>query len=87
MPVFDYRCTVCEERFDFLERHSTPRARCPACGSDQLEKLFSAAAVSSEHTQKRSLDRAKKRVAGQRYDYQYEAHKEYHEHDTERGDH
>ena len=86
MPIFEYRCVGCDERFDYLERHSSPPARCPACGGDQLEKLISAAAVSSEHTQKRALSRAKQRVASQRYDYQYEAHKSYHEHDHERGD-
>ena len=57
--------------------------RCPACASEDLKKLISAAAVSSEHTQKRSLASAKKRVASQRYDYQYEEHKSYHEHDAD----
>jgi putative FmdB family regulatory protein len=86
MPLFEYRCEKCREEFEYLERHSTPAAKCPACGSKRLEKLISRTAVSSEHTQKRALDGAKKRVASQRYDYQYEQHKEYHEHDAERGD-
>ena len=83
MPIFEYQCVACGERFDYLERHSTPAARCPACQSDELKKLISAVAVSSGHTQKRSLDSAKKQVAGQRFDYQYERHKSYHEHDHE----
>ena len=83
MPLFEYRCEKCGEEFEFLERHSSPKASCPSCGSEKLEKLISRAAVSSEGTQKRALDGAKKRVAGQRYDYQYEQHKEYHEHDSE----
>ena len=81
MPLFEYQCNACGERFEHLERHSSPAARCPACQSEDLSKLFSAAAVSSAHTQKRALAGAKKRVAGQRYDYQYEQHKSYHEHD------
>ena len=81
MPLFEYRCNACGERFEHLVRHSSPAARCPACRSEDLEKLISAAAVSSEHTQKRALDAGKKRVAGQRYDYQYEQHKSYHDHD------
>lgn len=83
MPLFEYRCRACGERFEHLERHSTPAARCPACQGEDLEKLISAAAVSSETTQKRALDAGKRRVAAQRYDYQYEQHKSYHEHDSD----
>ncbi len=46
-------------------------------------KPYAWAAVSSEGTQKRALEAGKKRVASQKYDYQYEQHKEYHEHDSE----
>lgn len=81
MPLFEYQCNACGERFEYLERHSSPAACCPACRSEDLKKLISAAAVSSTHTQKRALDGAKKRVAGDRYDYQYEQHKSYHDHD------
>jgi putative FmdB family regulatory protein len=87
MPLFEYRCQQCGEDFERLERHSSAAARCPACGGDDLEKLISRAAVSSEHTQKRALDGAKKRIAGQRYDHQYEQHKQYHDHDAEPHDH
>jgi putative FmdB family regulatory protein len=87
MPLFEYRCEKCGEEFEFLERHSSPTASCPACGSTELEKLISRAAVSSEGTQKRALESGKKRVASQKYDYQYEQHKEYHEHDSEPHDH
>ena len=86
MPIYEYACKDCGHRFEELVMGSE-RPKCPRCLGPQLEKLISRAAVSSEHTQKRALDGAKKRVAGQRYDYQYEQHKEYHEHDSEPHDH
>jgi putative FmdB family regulatory protein len=82
MPIYEYRCNACGEGFELLVRNGSPAAACPACRSDRVERLISVTAVSSDQTQSRNLAGAKKRVAAQRYDRQYEDHKTYHhEHD------
>ncbi|HTM26503.1 MAG TPA: zinc ribbon domain-containing protein [Vicinamibacterales bacterium] len=45
MPLFDFRCRGCGNRFETLVR--PPAAPiCPACGSAELERLISAASFS-----------------------------------------
>lgn len=44
MPLYEYRCTQCEQTFEQLVQ-SSEVPRCPSCSSDQLEKLFSVFAV------------------------------------------
>ena len=43
MPIYEYRCQDCGEKFDKLVRSSTDQAEliCPNCGSKQAEKLMS----------------------------------------------
>lgn len=40
MPIYDYRCNDCDKTFELLIRSSSVPV-CPACGSQQLEKLLS----------------------------------------------
>ena len=80
MPISEYRCGSCGSQFEFLVRHSSPVAECPACHSQDLEKLISLPAVSSEYTQKRSLRGAEQRTAIQRSDRAHEEHKAFHAH-------
>lgn len=43
MPIYEYRCRACAEKFELLvasERQSREQ-RCPNCGSADIEKLFS----------------------------------------------
>ena len=40
MPLHEYTCKKCSQSFELLVMSSTVVA-CPACGSDQLEKLIS----------------------------------------------
>jgi len=40
MPIYDYRCKDCDKTFELLVRSSSVPV-CPACGSQQLEKLLS----------------------------------------------
>ena len=80
MPIFEYRCTGCGDAFELLILSSSPAPECPACGGRELEKLMSPPAVSTEHTQRRALDRAKARVDKVKYDREYEAHKAMHDH-------
>ncbi len=42
MPIFEYRCTDCETRFEKLVRSSdTDGPRCPQCGAAHLEQELS----------------------------------------------
>ncbi len=44
MPVYEYRCTSCDEQFELRQKFSDPPATsCPACGS-AVEKMISQAA-------------------------------------------
>lgn len=44
MPLYEFRCKACGERFDELAR--TPAAvACPRCGSEELERLYSSFAT------------------------------------------
>lgn len=44
MPIFEYECRDCRERFELLIR-GAESAACPACGSVQAERLFSPTAA------------------------------------------
>jgi putative FmdB family regulatory protein len=52
MPMFEYVCRECGERFEELRsvRDDGPLPECPACGSTEATKLFSAFATSSAGT-------------------------------------
>lgn len=41
MPIYEYRCQECGEKFDKLIRSSTDQTEisCPGCGSKQAEKV------------------------------------------------
>ena len=52
MPIYEYRCEQCGERFDKLVPMSQAQTeqQCPSCGADRARKLmssFAAAGVSS----------------------------------------
>ena len=51
MPIYEYRCEGCGERFArlFASRRAVAEAvvTCPACGSDVVRRLFSPVAVHS----------------------------------------
>jgi putative FmdB family regulatory protein len=71
MPLYEYDCLKCGERFEVLIR-GPQTVVCPACGHDGLERVYSGFAVSSDSisaanvvsARKRnlSLDRDKKRI-------------------------
>ena len=60
MPIYEYTCKACDHQFETLVRGSTTPV-CIACGSADLERLFSLPAVNSEGTRARALTAAKKR--------------------------
>lgn len=42
MPIYEYRCTACGERYEeFLSLSTKPAPPCPACGSKDVERLLS----------------------------------------------
>lgn len=42
MPIYEYRCTKCEERFEeFLSSSTNPAPPCPKCGAADVERLLS----------------------------------------------
>jgi putative FmdB family regulatory protein len=43
MPIFEYICTPCGNRFEKLHKSDTAEEiSCPACGSAEVKKEFSA---------------------------------------------
>lgn len=44
MPIYEYRCDDCQEPFELFVRSVShpPKAVCPQCGSEHVEKEVSA---------------------------------------------
>jgi len=42
MPIYDFRCKDCGKVSEIFLRSAGETARCPACGSNNVEKLISA---------------------------------------------
>jgi putative FmdB family regulatory protein len=46
MPIYEYRCATCHERFEALVTSAErAKARCPRCGATRTERLLSSFAV------------------------------------------
>jgi putative FmdB family regulatory protein len=46
VPLYEYQCLDCEERFEKIQKFSDPPiAKCPACGGGKITQLLSAPAV------------------------------------------
>ncbi len=43
MPIYEYRCSLCGERFEKLVRTTSGpvEIRCPACNADRVERQVS----------------------------------------------
>jgi putative FmdB family regulatory protein len=80
MPIFEYECLKCEQQFEHLERASSPKAACPSCGADQVQRLVSLCAVSSESSRAASLSTAHQRAAAKRQEKQRSEHTLHHDH-------
>jgi putative FmdB family regulatory protein len=50
MPTYDYKCKECGKVFEVLHRFSDydKEIKCPNCGSDKTERIFSAPQISGE---------------------------------------
>lgn len=60
MPIYEYECRGCGNRFDLLVR-GKEIAACTSCESQDLERLLSLPAVKSESTHALAMAAAKKR--------------------------
>lgn len=48
MPIYEYVCTTCETKFDELVRDAQAlTARCPKCGTSEVNRLLSVFATSN----------------------------------------
>ena len=52
MPIYEYRCGVCDQRVEVLVRSEGAKPACPDCGSLLSNKLFSVPNVLSGRTQR-----------------------------------
>jgi len=59
MPIYEYRCGGCGHEFEQLIRTGDTPA-CPSCKGQNLERLLSHVAVSSESTRQTNFNRARK---------------------------
>jgi putative FmdB family regulatory protein len=41
MPIYEYRCESCDERFEELAAHSAPPPACPRCSSSEVVRVYS----------------------------------------------
>jgi putative FmdB family regulatory protein len=41
MPIYEYRCPSCDERFEELVRNTDVAVACPSCGGADVERLLS----------------------------------------------
>lgn len=75
MPIYEFLCRGCGHEFETVVLPSTT-ASCPACAGEDLERLVSGFAVSSEQTRQAAIKSAKRRDMSRRTE-QIHAQQEY----------
>ena len=80
MPIFEYECLECEQQFEHLERAGSAPVACPSCGAEQVKRLVSLCAVSSEASRAANLSAAHQRAAAKRQEKQRSEHAQHHDH-------
>jgi putative FmdB family regulatory protein len=63
MPIYDYRCRGCGERFELIVLKGTVIA-CPSCQSQDLEQQVSGFAVSTAAISKANVKAARRQYIG-----------------------
>ena len=61
MPLYEYICKACRHEFEALVRSQDPAPACPSCKSADLEKLITAAAMSSDQMTRDNVKKERKR--------------------------
>jgi putative FmdB family regulatory protein len=41
VPIYDFACVTCDEKFEELVRSDAPPPACPSCGNEETERLLS----------------------------------------------
>jgi putative FmdB family regulatory protein len=41
MPIYEYKCKECGELSELFIQRQSEMVKCPHCGSEEMEKLFS----------------------------------------------
>jgi putative FmdB family regulatory protein len=72
MPIYDYQCLDCQERFEALILKNTPAPSCPACKSVRIEQQISLFAVDSENTRENHLKGVRAKNKALQKEYQME---------------
>lgn len=39
MPMFDFECRACQNRYEAMSRFGEPLPPCPECGSTEVDKI------------------------------------------------
>ena len=60
MPLYEYICKGCKHEFEALVRAQDPVPACPSCKSEDLEKVITAAAMSSDERTRDNVKRERK---------------------------
>jgi putative FmdB family regulatory protein len=81
MPIYEYECRGCGHQFETLARGSIAPT-CPACQSQELDRLLSMFAVSSGATRSQALKDGRRRGASiqREKDHAQLAYEKEHEH-------
>ena len=61
MPLYEYICRACRTEFEALVRSQDPPPACPSCKSGDLEKLVTAAGMSSDQLTRDRVKAERKR--------------------------
>lgn len=61
MPLYEYICKACKTEFEALVRSQDPVPACPSCKSGDLEKLITAASMSSDQMTRDNVKKERKR--------------------------
>jgi putative FmdB family regulatory protein len=80
MPIYEYRCRACDNEFEAVVLPKGDPAVCPGCKSDDLERLLSLFAVSSDGTRAMNLQSARKKASKVRKDKEVAEHEMIHHH-------
>lgn len=76
MPIYDYKCRECGNRFELLVKPGE-KVRCPACSASEVERFFPlSAAVSTGRTRARAMTQARGKAGAIKKEKDH-AHQEY----------
>ena len=80
MPIYEYKCRGCGQEFETVVLPTGNPPTCPACEGDDLERLLSLFAVSSDGTRETHLKSARKQASKIRRDKEVAEHEAIHHH-------